>query len=109
MLFRSVNEKRMVGPLFNDYNWGGHLIWSLPQFQVSMDGRSAPHGTPRLKRSAATWRAEHDWNSDAELQNARLVIGPVDAGLCAALRLDPRYELVFEDKLAAVFVKRDTR
>jgi hypothetical protein len=104
-----VNEKRMVGPLFNDYNWGGYLIWSLPQFQVAMDGRSALHGTPRLERSAATWKAAHDWNSDVELQHARLVIGPVDAPLCAVLRLDPRYDLAYQDKVASVFVRRDKR
>jgi hypothetical protein len=105
----AVRAKHLPGPLFNHYDWGGYLIWSLPELPVSMDGRAALHGTPRIERSIATWEAEHDWTSDAELQNARLVIGAVDAPLCAVLRLDPRYELVYEDKTASVFVRRGTR
>jgi hypothetical protein len=104
-----VKEKRLAGPLFNDYNWGGYLIWSLPEMPVSIDGRAGLHGTPRLERSIATWRARHDWNGDPELQNARLIIGGVDAALIAVLRLDPQYELVYEDKVASVFMRRDSR
>jgi hypothetical protein len=105
----AVKAKRLSGPLFNDLGWGGYFIWNLPEFPVSMDGRTNLHGTPRIERSLATWRAEHDWNADPELQNARLIIGEVDAPLCAVLRLDPRYEVVYEDKVASVFVRRDVR
>jgi hypothetical protein len=105
----AVKAKGLAGPLFNDYGWGGYLIWSLPELPVSMDGRQNLHGTPRIERSVFTWAARRDWNDDQELQNARLVIGQVDAPLCAVLRLDPRYELVYEDKVASVFVKRDAR
>ena len=28
------------GPLFNDFNWGGYLIWRLPGLPVSVDGRT---------------------------------------------------------------------
>jgi hypothetical protein len=104
-----VKEKRLVGPLFNDYGWGGYLIWSLPEMPVSIDGRAGLYGTPRLERSFATWDAHHDWNADPELRNARLIIGGVDAALCAVLRLDPRYELVYEDNIASVFIRRGSR
>jgi hypothetical protein len=101
-----VKANHLPGPLYNHYDWGGYLIWTLPEIPVSMDGRSNLHGTPRIERSAATWKAEHDWDLDAELQNSRLVIGAVDAPLCAVLRLYPRYQLIYEDKVASVFVRR---
>ncbi|HVP55670.1 MAG TPA: hypothetical protein VMU45_11800 [Candidatus Eisenbacteria bacterium] len=104
-----IKQKRLPGPLFNDYNWGGYLIWSLPELPVSMDGRAALHGTPRIERSVDTWDAKHDWNSDLELQNAQLIIGSLDAPLCAVLRGDARYELAYEDKIASVFVRRSPR
>jgi hypothetical protein len=35
-----------------------------------------------------------------------VVIGPVKSALIQVLRLDPRFKLVYEDKVAAVFIKR---
>jgi hypothetical protein len=102
-----VKAKSIHGPLFNGYEWGGYLIWSLPQLPASIDGRALLHGTPRLQRSYATWNGRHDWESDPELQNAHLIIGALDEPLCALLRRDSRYELIYEDKLASVFVKRE--
>lgn len=101
-----VKQRQLPGPLYNHYDWGGYLVWALPELPVSMDGRSLLHGTPRLERSADTWKAKHDWSSDPELQSARLIIGAIDLPLCSVLRVDPRYELVYEDKVAVVFVKR---
>ena len=102
-----VKERGLSGPLFNDFNWGGYLIWNLPELPVSMDGRTNVHGTPRILRSAATWQGRHDWSADLELQQARLVIGPVDSPLCSLLRSDPRYHLAYEDSLAAVFTRAE--
>ena len=36
----ALGAKGLAGPLFNDYNWGGYLIWRLgPQTRVFIDGR----------------------------------------------------------------------
>jgi hypothetical protein len=101
----AVKEKGWSGPLYNDYNWGGYLIWAL-RMPVSIDGRAALHGDRLLNRSVATWNGEPDWAADADLQKAGLVIGPVNAPLTQLLRMDPRFELAYEDKVAAVFVAR---
>jgi hypothetical protein len=101
----AVRARGYTGPLYNDYNWGGYLIWAL-RMPVSIDGRAAFYGDQRLDRSLATWNAEPDWASDAQLTQAGLVIGPVKAALTQMLRMDPRFQLVYEDKVAAVFVAR---
>jgi hypothetical protein len=54
----------------------------------------------------ATWSAQPDWASDAQLMKAGVVIGPVKAPLTQVLRMDPRFQLAYEDKVAAVFVRR---
>ena len=101
----AVRAKGYAGPLYNDYNWGGYLIWAL-RMPVSIDGRAAFYGDQRLDRSMATWNAEPDWESDAQLTSAGLVIGPAKSALTQILRMDPRFQLVYEDKVAAVFVAR---
>jgi hypothetical protein len=100
-----VREKGWSGPLYNDYSWGGYLIWAL-RLPVSMDGRQNVYGDEQIDRSHATWDGRQEWASDPELQKAGVVIGPVGAPLTQLLRMDPRFELGYEDKLAAVFVAR---
>jgi len=101
----TIHARGYVGPLYNDFSWGGYLIWAL-RMPVSIDGRSNLYGDERLNRSVATWSAQPDWGDDAQLKSARLTIGPVKSPLTQILRLDPHFQLVYEDKLAAVFVAR---
>lgn len=101
----TVKEKGWNGPLYNDYNWGGYLMWAL-RMPVSMDGRAYVYGDERIERFAATWNGRPDWQSDPELAKAGMVIAPVAAPLTQLLRLDSRFQLTYEDKLAAIFVAR---
>jgi len=101
----TVRAKGYSGPLYNDFNWGGYLIWSL-RMPVSIDGRAALYGDKAIDRSLATWNAEPDWASDPALASAGIVIGPVKAPLFQVLKTDPRFKLAYEDKMAAVYVAR---
>ena len=101
----AIRAKGYAGPLYNDFNWGGYLIWAL-RMPVSIDGRAAFYGDQAIDRSVATWSGAPDWNSDPQLKAAGLVILPVKAPLTQLLCTDPHFQLVFEDKLAAVFVAR---
>lgn len=101
-----VEERGYSGPLYNSFNWGGYLIWRVPSLPVHMDGRTNLHGDERIERSIATWDGKPGWSSDPELAAARLVIANIDYPLTSLLRLDPSFELVYEDKVAAIFVAR---
>jgi hypothetical protein len=101
-----VEERSYPGPLYNHYNWGGYLIWRLPNLPVTIDGRTDVHGDEHIKRSLETWGGKNGWAQDPELVAARLVIVDVDGALASLLRLDLRFELVYEDKVAAVFIAR---
>jgi hypothetical protein len=100
-----VKQRGLSGPLYNDYSLGGYLIWAL-RMPVSIDGRAALYGDERIDRSVATSSGQPGWASDPELQKAGLVIEPDSAALTQLLRMDSRFELVYEDKLVAVFVAR---
>ena len=99
-----INEKNFPGPLYNDFNWGGYLIWALPRLLVSMDGRTNLHGDQRIEQSFNTWSGLRGWESDPELMKARLIIGDVKYALISLMRTDSRFKLVYEDGVAAVFV-----
>lgn len=104
----AVKQQNDPGPLFNDYNWGGYLIWRLGR-PVTIDGRAGLYGDSSIARSMETWGGHPGWATDPQLLAARLVIGPVRAPLVQLLRLDARFRLVYEDRVAAVFVRSAPR
>jgi hypothetical protein len=99
-----VEERGYSGPIYNHYDWGGYLVWRLPHLLVSMDGRNPLHGDERILRSVATWEGRRGWDSDPELMTAGVVIGRANSALVSLLRGDKRFDLVYEDAVAAVFV-----
>jgi len=90
--------------LFNHMDWGGYLLWRLPACEVSMDGRIINFGDAALERSMATWAGLPGWDEDPALAGADIVIGAVGEPLIALLRGDERFEIAYEDEIAAVFV-----
>jgi hypothetical protein len=102
----AIEEHAWAGPLYNDYNWGGYLLWRLPSLPVAMDGRANLHGDERMQRSADTWKGLPGWDTDQELAAAGIVIAPVKYPLTSLLRLDRRFRVGHEDEVAVVFVAR---
>jgi hypothetical protein len=43
-----IKHHKPDGPLFNSYNWGGFLTWSLPEYPVFIDGRADLYGDALL-------------------------------------------------------------
>jgi hypothetical protein len=99
-----IEEQNLAGPLFNHFDWGGYLIWRLPQLPVAIDGRTNLHGDQRLLRSFHTWAGERGWHSDPDLMAAGVVIADPRLPLASLLRLDPGFERLYEDTHAVVFV-----
>jgi hypothetical protein len=101
-----VRAQGYDGPLFNDFDWGGYLIWSLPEHPVVVDGRTNLHGEDRLARLGAAWAGAPGWRDDPDLAASRLVIANAATPLAALLASDPRFERVYADDLAWVYVAR---
>jgi hypothetical protein len=104
-----VAQRGYAGPLYNDFNWGGYLIWRLPHLPAAIDGRTNLHGDERIVRFGAIWAGAPGWQDDPDLAAAGVVIAPADTPLASLLVSDPRYRLVHEDPLAKVFIKAEAR
>ena len=105
----AVKERGYPGPLYNPFDWGGFLIWRLPEHRVSMDGRSTVHGDERTWQSFQTSMGHAGWDRDADLRAARLVILPLDIPLAELLRRDSEYDIGYEDDVAVVFTRREAK
>jgi hypothetical protein len=96
-----IRHEQLMGPIFNEFAWGGYLIYQMPELPVGIDGRTMVHGQERLLRHFKTLRGR-DWSGDRELTGARLVILPAQGTLASLLRLDPGFELLYEDSTSVV-------
>jgi hypothetical protein len=103
---RFIEQNDLPGPLYNPFNWGCWLMWRLPAYPVSMDGRTNLHGDERVQRGLLTCAARPGWQTDPELQGAKLVLLPNDYALVSVLLADPRWQLVHRDEMASVFARR---
>ena len=104
-----VRGQNFAPPLYNYFDWGGFLIWSLPEFKVSMDGRTNLQGEKRIEKNLAVWAGNPGWASDPELSGAELIIAERARPLTTLLRGDTRFKLVYEDETAAVFVAASSK
>jgi hypothetical protein len=101
----AVRDGGYAGPLFNDFNWGGFLIWELPGLPVVVDGRTNLHGDARIERLGGVWAGAPGWQDDPDLAAAGVVVADRTQPLAGLLRGDRRFRLVHEDRLALVFVR----
>jgi hypothetical protein len=93
------------GPLFNDMDFGGYLIWNLPEMPVSIDGRTNLHGDDRLKRHIKTLAGIHPLE-DPDLSAARLVLVRTEGPLPDLLTASGRFAIVYQDKVATALAAR---
>ena len=102
----AVRDRGWPGPLFNSFDWGGYLIWALPDEPVTIDGRTNLYGNDRLARSMTTWAGGPEWIADPDLVTANLAVAPRNSPLTDRLRKQPAdWYVALEDDVAVVFVR----
>lgn len=103
-----LRRARPAGPLFNDYGWGGYLVWHLyPDYRVSIDGRVAVYGPRRFADHLEVSEVRPRWRETLDRLGARLVLIRARSPLAIVLKASPDWQLLYEDRLAAVFGKRE--
>lgn len=101
-----VRERGYEGPLYNDFNWGGYLIWALPEHRVVLDGRTNLHGDERIERIGASWAGSDSWRDDPDLRAANVIVAENKNPLTDILTHETAFERVYVDELSSVFVRR---
>jgi uncharacterized integral membrane protein len=96
-------QQKAASPVFNSYDWGGYLIWKLPDEPVFIDGRSDLYGDEFIEQHINTYNLTGNWKQDLERWKIATVIVPVDSPLGAALSTSRAWQLVFHDSQAAIW------
>jgi len=106
---RAVNFLRQhptPGPLYNTFDWGGFLTWYMPNYPVAIDGRTDLYGDELDMQFFKTANGDQSYINDPYLNEARVVLLQETEPLAAILSGDARFQKVYEDRLAVVFVRR---
>jgi hypothetical protein len=100
-------KKRLPQPIYNEYVWGGYLIWRLyPDYRVCMDGRADVYGDDLIEEFLAVHDGEPKWRDYLNKHDVRTVLVKPDVPLASLLREDANWQNVFEDHGSVIFVRK---
>ena len=93
------------GPLYNSFDWGGFLIFYMPQYPVSIDGRTDLYGDAMDEQYYSTQEADPSYTKDPVLNEAGVVVLKKKFPIATQLQMDPRFRLIYRDDLAVVLAR----
>ncbi|HEY6121869.1 MAG TPA: hypothetical protein VIV66_18070, partial [Pyrinomonadaceae bacterium] len=102
-----MSSRQTPQPIYNEYGWGGYLIWRLyPDYRVYIDGRADVYGDSFLKEFLMVHDGEPNWREPLQRNGIRTVVIKPSAPLASLLKTDASWKKVFEDSQSVIFTKR---
>jgi hypothetical protein len=104
-----VQSQRPPGPMFNSYNWGGYLLFTLwPDYPVFVDGRTDLYDDEFLREYLSIYVADDGWQELLDKHKIQLIIVEADSILAKFLRIDPVWREAYRDEMAVVYTRNAT-
>jgi hypothetical protein len=100
---RFLQTEQPPGPLFNSYNWGGYLIWELPDYPVFVDGRTDLYDDEFLTEYLSIFLAQEGWEEGLDRYQINLVLIEPESMLGRILEEQGHWQLLYDDHQAMVF------
>ncbi|HTS35625.1 MAG TPA: hypothetical protein VMH04_08140 [Candidatus Solibacter sp.] len=101
-----LRDHPQPGPLYNTYDWGDFITWYMPEYPVSIDGRTDLYGDELDNRFYLTENGDPLYADDPYLQESKLVLIGKQKPLARLLSSDEHFQLIYEDSQAAVYMRR---
>lgn len=109
-----LKDEHPPGPLFNSYNWGGYIIWELPEYPVFVDGRTDLYDDAFLREYLSIVFTQDGWEKQLDSYDINLVLIEPQSALGRMLGYQsenrtaesPGWKRVYGDESAVVFARR---
>lgn len=102
-----LERHALEGPLFNDYNFGGWLLWrGWPRYPVFIDGRTEVYKGGILREYLAVSRAAPGFRATLDRYEVQTILVRPERELARALLRDADFELVYFDYNSVVLARR---
>ena len=101
-----IKSQNISQPIYNEYHWGGYLIWKLyPQYRVYIDGRADVYGDAIMEEFFVVHDGEQAWRTPLDKYGIRSVLVEPNTAIATLLREDPAWQKIFEDQQAVIFIR----
>jgi hypothetical protein len=101
-----LDEKKLPGPIYNRYGWGGYLIRRLHgEYPVYIDGRADVYGDKFMYEAFNVHDGGNGWDQSLDRFSIRTVLIAPDVPLASLLRSDEQWQKVYEDQQAVIFTR----
>jgi len=100
-----LKQNRLTGPMYNSYNWGGYLLWALPQEPVFVDGRTDLYDDEFLREYVRVTFVRPDWQQVLDRYGVRLALTEHESFLATLLATQPDWRLVYSDDQAVLYAR----
>jgi hypothetical protein len=93
--------------MFNDFNWGGYLLFRLwPHQRVFIDSQSDFYGEQLTREAAAIEAADAGWEQQLLKYDVGWMILPRSAPLAAEALHSSDWQVAYEDGVAVILRRR---
>src|SRR5208282_2511973 len=102
-----IKANNLPRPMFNPYEWGGFLIWYLPEYPVSIDGRLGLYGDDVFAHYLNVIGGGQRLESEASFAAGTILLeknSEVATALMTIPSLSSHYRVVYSDEIAVVIV-----
>ena len=99
-----MKQNHVTGPMYNSYNWGGYLVWALPEEPVFVDGRTDVYDE-FLPQYVQVMFVRPGWQDVLDRYNVRLALIERDSFLATMLVTQPQWRLAYRDDQAMIFAR----
>lgn len=99
-----IRQNQPEGRLFNSYNWGGYLLWNLPEYPVFIDGRTDLYDDELIGEWIKVVKGDAGWEKTLEEWDVRVIL--IEPGMRLTSMLEDGWVKEYEDGMAQVWVKR---
>ena len=100
-----VQAQNFEGRVFNQFTWGGYLLYAAPEIPVFIDGQTDFYGEQLTRDYVTVVLAQPGWDSLLVQHQIDWTLTETKQPLNQVLDLRTDWERVYEDSTATVFVR----
>lgn len=97
-----LQSQQARGHIFNEYNWGGYLIWSNPLMPVFVDGRTDLFGDEIIGEWMQILQARGDWSARLDTWKVDWVLIEPNRPLASSLQAQ-HWKIAYQDDHSILF------
>ncbi|MCP4363656.1 MAG: hypothetical protein GY796_37125 [Chloroflexi bacterium] len=103
----AIENKLPEGVMFNEFSWGGYLLYRLwPEKKVFIDAQTDFYGEELTREFLQIANAETGWEDKLDHYDVQWIIIPPTIPLADWLAQTTRWEQIYDDETAVIWVRK---